>query len=794
MSLIKQIAAREWRSLLFSPTGFVVAGLYLAVGGYLFSLNLSLTHEATLRYTFSSLGMLIVFTVPLVTMRLVAEELRTGTFEVLIAHPVTDWQIVLGKYVAGWMVLLVMTLPTFSYLLILRSVGSPDWGTALSGYLGLQLLSGLMLAIGLMISATTQSQVLAAMGTMIGGILLWLAGTASYSLRGWLGDGLAYLAVFEHLSPFRRGIVDSRSVIYFVGTTVMFLYLAVRAVESRRWKFGAAPERDRVSWRRPKASSVAGVVSLLALSEAILSQVTGGVWGIYQTLLVVFGLAVVGVPAWWNRRRLRYELAQRQAGVAMTVALNSLMVIGIWALIMFLTSRHYVRLDLTRTQRYALSEQTLGVLKNLARPVDIHVVMSQPADLKQELTDLLDEYRARSTRISVQHINPVQASGEVEQLRQRYQLTSVPANELVIASGDQVRRVPIQSLINQSAVARGGQLMMSAPRFMGEAEVSGALLQLTRPSPGRAVFLGGHGERSLEATGEPGLTRAADELRRLGWQIETRVVTPDTNLHFDPETTVVVLAGPQLELADPTVRALEGFLDRGGGVLVLVDPGVEAGLAPLLDRWNVSLGNNIVVDLQEHVASTDPSTLYVTRFSPDHNIGKAMGSLAVVLPSARRIAVSALSARNPYVFTSNFMHTSGNGWAVEYETGRQVQVNTQRDRRGPISLGIACERYLDSATPGRAPLRGRLVVVGDSEFASDRYIDAAGNLTLLVNCMEWLAGRPELLAIQPKSADVQAVTMTARKAKGVFWVATLAVPAVTLAFIGAAAIRRRRSQ
>jgi hypothetical protein len=581
-------------------------------------------------------------------------------------------------------------------------------------------------------------------------------------------------------------------VLYFVGTTVMFLYLAVRAVESRRWKFGAAPEKERAPWRYPKASVASCALAFLAILEVILSRITGGIWGLYQTSLLVFGFGAAGVPLWLNRQRLRFELARRQAGVALTVVTNSLLVVAVWALVMFLTSTRYTRLDLTRAKRYALSEQTLAVLKSLSAPVEVHVVMSQAADLKQEISDLLAEYKARSGRISVQYVDSVRMPGDLEKIRQRYKLTSVPADELVIAAGDLVRRLPIRSLINQSMVMRGGQLVMSMPQFMGEADVTAALIQLTRKSPGRAVFLEGHGERSPEQTQDTGLSRAAAELKRLGWEVETQLITPGTNVQFAADTSVVALAGPQHKLADEVLRALEGVLDGGGGVLVLLDPGVEAGLEPVLDRWNVGLGNNIVVDLEEHVSSADPSTLYVTRFSADDPIGKAMGSLAVVLPSARRVAVSAYKDRNPYVFTSNFMHTSGNGWAVEYETGKEVKVNTQRDRRGPISLGIACERFLDSGHPGQLPLKGRLSVIGDSDFASNRYIGTAGNLNLFLNCMEWLAGRQELLSIRPKTSDVEQVTLTARKAKTIFWMATLAVPGFVLGANGVTAMNRRR--
>ena len=223
MRPILLIAAREWRALVFSPTGLVVTLLYLGMAGYLFALQVTLSQEASLRATFSALGLLTVFLVPLITMRLLSEKLRTGTFEVLIAHPVTDTQVVLGKHLAGWLIFLGLTIPGFGYLLILQALGSPDWGMALSGYLGQQFLGSLLLALGLFVSATTHSQVLAAMGAMIGGVLLWLA---------------------------------------------------------------------------------------------CVSRLTRGLWSFHQTFLVLLAVGAIALPCWWNRFRLRAELACRRAGPA----------------------------------------------------------------------------------------------------------------------------------------------------------------------------------------------------------------------------------------------------------------------------------------------------------------------------------------------------------------------------------------------------------------------------------------------------------------------------------------------
>lgn len=789
MRYVAHIARREWVSILFSPTGLVLVTLYVGLAGYLFSLHISVSQQATLRHTCSSLGMLTVFMVPLITMRLLAEELRTGTFEVLIAHPVTDLQIVLGKFLAGLIVFSVMLAPTLLYLPMLAFLGSPDWGQSISCFLGQLLLGAMLLALGLLISGLTHSQVLAAMGAMVGGVLLILANTASHNFRGWLGDALAYLAMMEHFSTFRRGVIDTRSVVYFLATMGMFLYLAVRAVESRRWKFGAVAGGVPREWNSPRLCIGLVCTALLMLGEVVFSTVSRGFWSLGNSVLLGLGLAALVLPVWWNRVRLRYEFGRRRAGVAVFVLINSLLVVIIWTLTTFVSSRQYVRMDLTSSKRYALSELTLNTLDELSTPIQINTVMTGPTDLRQEIRDLLAEYGARSSALAIRHINPVRQPAEIEGLRERFNLTSEVANEVLVSSGENLRRIPITSMVNRTRQRLAdGRVRYGPAQFVGEAELTSAIVQLTRESPGRVTFLIGHGERDIENARPDGLSSVSSELQRNGWQVDKRVIASGSEAAFNPDTSVVVIAGPKQPLAAGELRAIQGVLDRGGGVLALLEPGVDSGLVPLLNQWDVRLGNNIVVDLKEHVASADVSSLYVTRFREEHAIGKAMGNLAVVLPGARRIAVA---STNPNVFTLNFMHGSRDSWAIEYEPGRRLQLDRNRDRRGPISLGIACERFEAFAEPGRAPLHGRLVVIGDSDFASNRYVELSGNLNLFLNSIEWLAGRQDLVAVRPRVADVRRFAMTAGQSKWLFRVAVLLMPGLLLLGGGTAIIRRR---
>jgi ABC-type uncharacterized transport system involved in gliding motility auxiliary subunit len=155
------------------------------------------------------------------------------------------------------------------------------------------------------------------------------------------------------------------------------------------------------------------------------------------------------------------------------------------------------------------------------------------------------------------------------------------------------------------------------------------------------------------------------------------------------------------------------------------------------------------------------------------------------------VAVAYTDARTD-VSTSNFMHASNQSWAVGYQAGAAPKVVPGSGRQGPISLGMACERFREFAEPGHKPLAGRLVVIGDSDFLTNRYVDMAGNMNLFLNSVDWLAGRQDLISVRPKVADVRLLDLTARQSQMVFWLSVVVVPGGAVLGGVAAMIRRRR--
>jgi len=232
------IIKRELGTYFASPIAYVISAIFLAVMGGLFGFILYYSRQATMRYLFGHV-IIILFLVLVsqaLTMRLLAEEKRSGTLELLLTSPVRDWEVVLGKYVASLGAFLVMTLLTAYMPILLLRVGKPDVGPMLSGYLGLILLGSALLAIGLFASSLTQNQIVAAIVGVGITLLMWLVSGLSEMVSGGVKAVVEYLPLFAHYNDMLRGVIDTKDILYYVSVVALFLFLSTRVLESRRWK------------------------------------------------------------------------------------------------------------------------------------------------------------------------------------------------------------------------------------------------------------------------------------------------------------------------------------------------------------------------------------------------------------------------------------------------------------------------------------------------------------------------------------------------------------------------------
>jgi ABC-2 type transport system permease protein len=253
MTNILAIVRKEWRSYFASPIGYVVLGMYALVFGLFYTVGLSFfirqsmagpqmgggpmnINQMLIRYVFQNSSIIMVFVVPLITMRTYAEEKRLGTVELLMTSPITDFQILMGKFIGAMSLYAAMLGVTIVHIGLLFVYGSPEWKPVLTGYLGLLLLGGCIVSIGLFFSSLTKNQIVAGMLTVVALLLLWLLDWTG-SFLGSTGERIVgFISLSGHLEDFVRGVVDTQHVIYYLSFITFGLFLTAKAVDAERWR------------------------------------------------------------------------------------------------------------------------------------------------------------------------------------------------------------------------------------------------------------------------------------------------------------------------------------------------------------------------------------------------------------------------------------------------------------------------------------------------------------------------------------------------------------------------------
>lgn len=244
MHTIWTIAKREFNHYFVSPVAYAVAFAFLGVLGLIYFVSLA---EAALRalsptyvqWVIAPFVTLMLFLTPAITMRLLAEEQRSGTLELLLTAPVTEWALVLGKWLAAFAFVALVILLTFVYVAITNSYTRPslDINAILVAYIGLFLLVAALLAVGVFVSTLFANQMAAFFATMAVLLILWLIGLPFQNDTGTLGTVVGYLDISrQYYENFPNGVLDLGNVVYFISITAFFLFLAARVVESRRWR------------------------------------------------------------------------------------------------------------------------------------------------------------------------------------------------------------------------------------------------------------------------------------------------------------------------------------------------------------------------------------------------------------------------------------------------------------------------------------------------------------------------------------------------------------------------------
>jgi len=247
------IAEKELRAYFASPIAYIIIGLFALLFGWFFYVYLTFfvqrssgmaqvgggatnVNQDMIRYVLMNSAVIILFVMPMITMRTYAEEKRSGTIELLLTSPLSDVQIILGKFLGAMGLYAAMLLVTLLYMAILFVYGNPEWRPIAAGYLGLLLMGGCFISLGLLISSLTKNQIVAGVLTFAVFLMLWVV--------NWIGEQsgpvtreiVNYLSIVDHFDDFARGIIDTKHLVYYLSFITFGLFLTAKSVDSERWR------------------------------------------------------------------------------------------------------------------------------------------------------------------------------------------------------------------------------------------------------------------------------------------------------------------------------------------------------------------------------------------------------------------------------------------------------------------------------------------------------------------------------------------------------------------------------
>jgi ABC-type uncharacterized transport system involved in gliding motility auxiliary subunit len=466
-------------------------------------------------------------------------------------------------------------------------------------------------------------------------------------------------------------------------------------------------------------------------------------------------------------RRVRYGVN----AVVLTCA-----VVGILVLVNAAAAGYRVRVDLTGSRQFSLSDQTRQVLRALDKDVKVTAFLQPGNALSGRIQDLLEEYDYASGRVTVQFVDPEKNPS----LAKSYDITEYDTT--VFECAGRVKKVPLKDAFTMDMDPQTIQ-------FTGEQAFTRAVTAVTRERQAVAYFLEGHEEMTLDVQ----LGAAHEGLEGEGFTVQTLNVARIGEVPAD--ATMVIIAGPQRDITPDEAQRLSEYMDRGGRVLALVDPLPEKGtlvnLGAFLARCGVALDDDIVVD-PERSYFYDPLTPVPGYAFHSITAGLIERNLAMALPRARSLRL-APGYDGPYDVTK-LLWASQQAWG---ETTFNAEPGLDEDDiKGALELAFIVRDKADQSTapPGSEPEEGKphAVVVGDASFAGSDWSGFQGNLDFFLNSVNWLAGEREMIAIRAKDPQFNQVFMSGDQARRVFYSTVLGIPVAVL-IVGTSMWLRRRT-
>lgn len=497
-----------------------------------------------------------------------------------------------------------------------------------------------------------------------------------------------------------------------------------------------------------RANSLLGLLGLIFIAfAAIAGAITGGATTADVVYIAIHaGLGLLALIAYFSTgiESLRTFLGQRSTRYGANALLYSVVFIGVVALLNYLAVRHNKRWDLSEAQVFSLSSQSQQIVAGLEQPLELFAFVE--GGINPALEDLLRSYADASRQVSYRLIDPQRDPVAAEQKKiSQY-------NSIWIGYGDE------SAIVTQPS----------------EEAITNALIKVTRPEKTAICFVEGHGEPDLDEAERPqGWSEAKRALESENYAVRKVLLA---NLEAVPEDCdVVVATGAQKPYLGNEIAALDGFLNGGGRLMVLLPPRKGDELKPLLAGWGVTAGDDVVVDqvmrlFQGPAIGLEP----ITKTYGQHEITAPIRDITVFPMTRSMSAAGAAEGRRP----TELVHTSATSWAETDFAGlferRQVSQD-ESDRPGPVAIAVAVD------ATGEDGKGGRLVAFGSAEFIDNKtFLGSNYNSELFLNSVGWLAGQTDLVSIRPRTIRASRVQFTQEQGTIIFFVSVLLLPELLL--------------
>jgi ABC-type uncharacterized transport system involved in gliding motility auxiliary subunit len=461
------------------------------------------------------------------------------------------------------------------------------------------------------------------------------------------------------------------------------------------------------------------------------------------------------------------RLFGRRLRLGTNVVIAVIAVCGIIAIVEAISLRHSYRFDLTANKRHSLSPQSQQLLAALPQAVKATAFYQDTQAGRENAKDLLDQYAYFSQQFIYEFIDPDRNPG----LAKRYNITSY--GTIVLESGDKEEKV------------------LTAD----EDNLTNALLKVIREGKKVVYFLEGHGEHSIENSERDGYAEAKRAIESQNYEV--KAVNLFTAGRLPDDATIIIIAGPRKDLLDAELAEMTRFIERGGKVLFMLDPEGPAGVATYLRNYGIEVVEGVVVDLVSRLFGADYLMPVITSYE-QHPITKNF-DIASFFPLA--LALKTTPTMPERVSAQLLAQTSPNSWLkrdmnelkAELQAEGRPLLNEARDEKGPVAVAaVATVTLLRQGASEPSTKNARIVVFGDSDFASNNYLNLSGNRDLFLNTVSWLAEEENLIAIRPKDSGQVFHPVTADQERLIFWLSMIALPAAVIGSGMAAYVWRRQ--